>query len=445
MLGGSADLVWDNTNSRLGVGITNPSDALNIGTGKKFRTTHSASVYQQIFSSASGNLINAFGDSLSLTADVGAISLTTTASQPIIFETNNATKLTITGSSNYIYTASGVNVGIGTSSPDTTTLLTVAGAVTITGANSGHGASRLKLGQDTSAISQIRFYGVDASTAGILQFTGSSSDGTVGSERMRIDSSGSLLVGTTTAPTAGGLSRSVVSFKQLNDSGTYANIIYSSGIQLEANGNTNVLSIGYDGSSFGFNASYRTTGGYVPIAFWTGGYERVRIDINGNLLVNSTSALAKFVVDGTAYITSLGLATTRTTGKLSIDSNINSENGIDIKSLQSPAGGSYIIFRNSAGDVAGSITHSSSTAVLYNVTSSGNIDAIKVRSFNWIADGSHQKYGMIAQELIEVVPYAVNKPENPNDMMGVDYSKLVPMMIKEIQDLKQRITTLENK
>ena len=274
---------------------------------------------------------------------------------------------------------------------------------------------------------------------------------------MRIDSSGSLLVGTTTAPTAGGLSRSVVSFKQLNDSGTYANIIYSSGIQLEANGNTNVLSIGYDGSSFGFNASYRTTGGYVPIAFWTGGYERVRIDINGNLLVNSTSALAKFVVDGTAYITSLGLATTRTTGKLSIDSNINSENGIDIKSLQSPAGGSYIIFRNSAGDVAGSITHSSSTAVLYNVTSdqrvktnvvnapSGNIDAIKVRSFNWIADGSHQKYGMIAQELIEVVPYAVNKPENPNDMMGVDYSKLVPMMIKEIQDLKQRITTLENK
>jgi hypothetical protein len=30
-------------------------------------------------------------------------------------------------------------------------------------------------------------------------------------------------------------------------------------------------------------------------------------------------------------------------------------------------------------------------------------------------------------------------------MMGIDYSKLVPMMIKEIQDLKQRIATLENK
>jgi hypothetical protein len=90
-------------------------------------------------------------------------------------------------------------VGIGTSSPDTTTKLTVAGAITVTGANTGHGASRLKLGQDTSAISQIRFYGADNSTAGILQFTGSSADSTVGGERMRLTSSGELLVGTTTS------------------------------------------------------------------------------------------------------------------------------------------------------------------------------------------------------------------------------------------------------
>jgi hypothetical protein len=93
----------------------------------------------------------------------------------------------------------GGNVGIGTSSPDTTTKLTVAGAITVTGANTGHGASRLKLGQDTSAISQIRFYGADNSTAGILQFTGSSADSTVGGERMRLTSSGELLVGTTTS------------------------------------------------------------------------------------------------------------------------------------------------------------------------------------------------------------------------------------------------------
>jgi hypothetical protein len=120
------------------------------------------------------------------------------------------------------------------------------------------------------------------------------------------------------------------------------------------------------------------------------------------------------------------------------------------------SGDAYMIF-NYNGTGIGSITQSGTTAVLYNTTSDqrlktnvidaplGNIDDIKVRSFDWIADGSHQEYGMVAQELIEVAPYAVNKPENTDEMMGVDYSKLVPMMIKEIQDLKQRIASLENK
>jgi hypothetical protein len=96
-------------------------------------------------------------------------------------------------------------VGIGTFTPDTSTLLTVAGAVTITGQNSGHGASRLKLGQDSSAVSQIRFYGADNSTAGILQFTGSSADGNVGGERARISSTGGFSVGTTADPGAGAI------------------------------------------------------------------------------------------------------------------------------------------------------------------------------------------------------------------------------------------------
>ena len=119
-------------------------------------------------------------------------------------------------------------------------------------------------------------------------------------------------------------------------------------------------------------------------------------------------------------------------------------------------GNQYMIF-NYNGTGIGSITQNGTTGVLYNITSdqrlktnvvdapSGNIDDIKVRSFDWIADGSHQEYGMVAQELIEVAPYAVNKPENPDEMMGVDYSKLVPMMIKEIQDLKAEVNQLKAK
>jgi hypothetical protein len=50
---------------------------------------------------------------------------------------------------------------------------------------------------------------------------------------------------------------------------------------------------------------------------------------------------------------------------------------------------------------------------------------------------------MIAQELMTVAPEAVSAPEDPEQMMGVDYSKLVPMMLKEIQSLRARISQLE--
>jgi hypothetical protein len=95
--------------------------------------------------------------------------------------------------------------------------------------------------------------------------------------------------------------------------------------------------------------------------------------------------------------------------------------------------------------------------VRYNVTSdqrlkenivdapsaSDDIDAIQVRSFDWIENGYHQSYGLVAQELLTVVPDAVRQPEDPDEMMGVDYSKLVPMMLKEIQSLRARVAQLE--
>ena len=71
------------------------------------------------------------------------------------------------------------------------------------------------------------------------------------------------------------------------------------------------------------------------------------------------------------------------------------------------------------------------------------VDAIQVRKFDWKADGEHQDYGMIAQELQTVAPEAVSGDADSDEMMGVDYSKLVPMLIKEIQSLRQRVASLE--
>ena len=71
------------------------------------------------------------------------------------------------------------------------------------------------------------------------------------------------------------------------------------------------------------------------------------------------------------------------------------------------------------------------------------LDAIRVRKFDWKLNGEHQAYGMVAQELDPVYPDAVSHGPTEDDMMAVDYSKLVPMLVKEIQSLRARVAQLE--
>jgi hypothetical protein len=74
------------------------------------------------------------------------------------------------------------------------------------------------------------------------------------------------------------------------------------------------------------------------------------------------------------------------------------------------------------------------------------IDAIRIRQFDWKSEygGAHQDYGLIAQELQPVAPEAVSEGYTEDDMMSVDYAKLVPTLIKEIQSLRIRVAELEN-
>jgi hypothetical protein len=205
----------------------------------------------------------------------------------ILVTSGGAMYFTAGGSTERMRIDSSGRVGIGTASPDTTTLLTVAGAVTITGANSGHGASRLKLGQDTSAISQIRFYGADNSTPGILQFTGSSADGNIGGERMRITSGGDVGIGTTSPSSKLGLSIDNATMRIGHVVSTDRNI------NIRANTGYNA-SMTFTEEAVSDRWSIGTKSGIDPFIFATGnslagGTERMRLTGDGFLLVGTTN------------------------------------------------------------------------------------------------------------------------------------------------------------
>jgi hypothetical protein len=59
--------------------------------------------------------------------------------------------------------------------------------------------------------------------------------------------------------------------------------------------------------------------------------------------------------------------------------------------------------------------------------------------------------GMIAQEVVDIVPYIINAPRTPDGVIDyddestwmVDYQHLVPMLVKAIQELKQEIEELK--
>lgn len=66
------------------------------------------------------------------------------------------------------------------------------------------------------------------------------------------------------------------------------------------------------------------------------------------------------------------------------------------------------------------------------------VNLLKVYDYQWKSDNS-RSYGVLAHELQSVIPYAVTGVKDGEQMQGVDYSKLVPVLIKAIQELKSQI------
>jgi hypothetical protein len=261
-------------------------------------------------------------------------------------------------------------------------------------------------------------------------------------QAMTLDASGNLGIGTT-SPSAR-LDVTVAGTASYSSSSAPTPNIFL-GTTGAANSRYTSIGINCRGTSGQSQTNYITSvpeaaDGNAALAFSVyGGYaavERARITSDGDLLVGKTD------VTVTTNGVTIGAANYVASSRNNDPTGFFTRSGTD---------GSAVVFYKNTTDV-GSISVTT-TATAYNTSSdqrlkqniqdadpaSALIDSLQVRKFDWKSDGSHQRYGFVAQELVTVAPEAVHQPTDSEEMMAVDYSKLVPMLVKEIQSLRKRL------
>jgi hypothetical protein len=146
---------------------------------------------------------------------------------------------------------------------------------------------------------------------------------------------------------------------------------------------------------------------------------------------------------------------------MEVRQNVSSASSIALSVTHEATSGTrnMIFFYSGGYGESGSIT-SGNTTTSYNTSSDYRlkkdlkdynglnlVSAIKTYDFEWEADNSRM-YGVMAHELAEVIPYAVVGEKDGIDKngkiikQGVDYSKIVPILVKAIQQQQAQIEEL---
>ena len=286
-----------------------------------------------------------------------------------------------------------------------------------TGNNSGDN-SQIAFGD--SADADVGFINYDHGTH-VMQFA------VAASERMRIDSSGRMLIGTTTEGVSG-----------------------ADELTVATSGDTGISIRSGSSNSGKIFFSDATTGA----GEYTGGFEYAHSDNSMRFFTNDGAERMRLGSDGSVYI---GTTSGGNTGAYFQNDN-NSRKTLNIGSSSSSAQ-NQIIFRNS-NDRVGSI-QTSGTSTSYNTTFS---DIASKKNFeNWTEDvlslfkninpqkfnfkveddSASKSKGFIAQEMVDKFPEAYVKQEE--EMYMFNPSGMVVYLMKALQEAVVKIEVLETK
>jgi hypothetical protein len=356
-----------------------------------------------------------------------ALNIYHSGAYPIIFSTSGTEGLRLTSSS--LYTASGINVGIGTSSPFTGARLTIQ-------ESASNSTAIAMLNRNSTQTWRVT---VDAAAVDdkILAFI----DGGSNAVRLALTDTGNLGLGVTPSAWSSGkaievgLAGSAIwAFGGPNETYLLSNTIWNGGFKYAATG-TATQYLQYLGTHRWYNAPSGTAGDAISFT------QAMTLAANGRLYVGATSSL--------------------TNGGFSVvpDYDDVGSTAIEIGHKSTAASGYlYASFLYNNTNI-GSITQSGTTAVAYNTssdyrlknitgpitTSGAYIDSLNPVEGTWKADGS-TFVGLIAHEVQEASRTTVaTGTKDGAEMQSMDYSnsELIANLIAEVKSLRQRLSTLE--
>ena len=185
------------------------------------------------------------------------------------------------------------------------------------------------------------------------------------------------------------------------------------------------------------------------LEFHTNETERMRIDTNGNIMFNSSvysTADARLVTshDGNAQV---GFAIRSTSSVAQSEKMIQfkKDNTSGVTEVGTITSNRTSTAYNTSSD------YRLKESVTYDFDATTRLKQLKPCRFNFKVDADTTVDGFLAHEVQSIVPEAITGTHNEVDdddnpvYQGIDQSKLVPLLVKTIQELEARITALESK